>query len=83
MSTAINCPAQSDYVCTSVMCAIGCQQQRMERAFPAPAMTATPIPTTGLRFVKRDGLRILQQQVIVNDLGCRYEWRDVPLEEAP
>lgn len=47
-------------------------------------MAATHHPTVNLRFVMREGKRILQQ------LHCPYdwdkhkeEWRDVPLDESP
>jgi hypothetical protein len=37
----------------------------------------TIMPTASLRFVERDGKRILQQAW---QTGYEFEWRDVPLE---
>jgi len=37
-----------------------------------------------LRFVMRDGKRILQQMFLPNDWSTHdEEWRDVPLAESP
>jgi hypothetical protein len=36
-------------------------------------------PTMSLRFIERDGKRILQQQWRVPEYAWMEEWRDVPL----
>lgn len=36
-------------------------------------------PTMRLRFIERDGKRILQQQWQVPEYAWMMEWRDVPL----
>lgn len=41
-------------------------------------MSDTVIPTVHLRFVERDGKRILQQMVWS---GRGHKWRDVPTEK--
>lgn len=52
---------------------------------PVTAMSATHKPTVALRFILRDGKRILQQQYVpVSDWDSYdIEWRDVRLEEQP
>ncbi len=49
------------------------------------ATNRTEQKTANLRFVERDGKRILQQEVIVSELtddggSIHYEWHDIPLE---
>ncbi len=48
------------------------------------ATNRTEQKTANLRFVERDGKRILQQEVIVSELtddggSIHYEWHDIPL----
>lgn len=40
-------------------------------------------PAAGLRFVKRDGQRILQQQWKIEHSknGVSFEWKDIPMED--
>lgn len=48
----------------------------------SPANIATESSTSELRFVERDGKRILQQAwsvVSTNPSDRRFEWRDIPL----
>lgn len=48
------------------------------------AMTPSHKPSMNLRFVMRDGKRILQQMFLPNDWSTHdEEWRDVPLAESP
>lgn len=48
---------------------------------------AQEFPTSRLRFIKRDGQRVLQQQWRIDEWGgdepsqSKFAWRDVPLEE--
>lgn len=39
------------------------------------------LPTAYLKFIERDGKRILQQRWQVPEYPWMMEWRDVPLEK--
>lgn len=41
-----------------------------------------PILTGQLRFVRRDGQMILQQEWVGRGGAGRYEWKDVPVAEV-